>query len=987
MQKLSKALCFFLLLLLSVGALAQTVVSGTVTDPGNAPLSGVSVRLRGTSTATITDAAGRFSLTVPQPSGTLEFTFVGFATQTVTISPSTTNYTIRLQEAEARLNEVVITGLASSVRRSNLGNAVASVSAKELTGTTVQPTMDAALYGKFTGSNISANSGAPGGGISVKLRGITSLVASSQPLFIVDGVFFDNSSIAPGLNSVSRAAGQGSSSNQDNPSNRIADLDPEDIERIEILKGASAAAIYGSRAAAGVVLVTTKRGRNGKPRIELSQSFGFQSQLRKLGQRQWTEEKVRASFGANGVALYQAANGRSFDYEEELYGNTGTMSNSRLSVSGGNESTRYYAGYTYKDDEGIVKRTGYRKSSFRLNLDQKVTSFIDANLSANYVSSRADRGFFNNDNTSSTLGVSFVSTPSWVNLYPDQNGNYPDNPFASSNFLQTRDLITNRENVDRFLISGNTTVRILNGARHKLRFIARGGLDQYTLSTVAIFPPELQFQRQGSAATNGASIYGTTISKGKNIAAFLVDEFDVSQRLNLRTQVGLTAEDLDQNNVLNTATQLIGSQTNLNQASAIRAEQERRIQRDRGFFVQEEINFEDKIIGTLGLRGDKSSRNGQANKLYYYPKASVAFNVHRLLPWNGTTVSQLKLRSAYGQSGNFAPFGAIYSPLVPSIFTGTTGSVVGLIRGNPALEPERQKELELGFDAGFLNNRISLEVTYYTKDVEDLILQVVVPLSSGYSTYWQNVAAIQNKGIEIGLNTSPVVSKSFRWNMTTNFWKNTAKVTRLDVPAFNTGAFGATLGTYRIELGKSPTQIVGIGTANDKVDPASGVAVYGNGEPDFNLSSYNNMTYKNLELNFLWHWKKGGENINLSTLLSDLSGTSPDYDERDLDPSGQKNNGDYRASTLGSSARAWVEDASYIRLREVGLTYRLPASLFRNIANVRLGVSGRNLINIFDYNSYDPEVSNFGSNAISSNVEVTPFPSARSVHFNLYVTF
>jgi TonB-dependent SusC/RagA subfamily outer membrane receptor len=549
----------------------------------------------------------------------LEFSFVGYTAQTVSLQPNVTTYNIKLQEAEGRMNEVVITGLATSVKRSNLGNAVASVSAKELTGTTILPTLDAALYGKFPGSNISANSGAPGGGISIKLRGITSLVANSQPLFIVDGVYYDNSSINPGLNSVSRAAGQGNTNFQDNPSNRIADLDPDDIERVEILKGASAAAIYGSRAAAGVVLVTTKRGRIGTPRIEVSHSIGMQEQLKKLGQRQWTEEKVRAALGDNAVALYRAANGRTFDYEEELYGQKGLLNNSRLSISGGSERTNYFVGFTHKDDEGIVKRTGYQKTSVRLNLDQKVTKFIDANFNANYVTSRADRGFFNNDNTSTTLGVSYVSTPSWINLYPDANGNYPNNPLIPSNFIQTRNLMTNRENVDRVLLGGTATWRIFTKDQQTLRLIARGGLDQYTLNTTAIFPRQLQFQSGGNG-TNGASINGTTISKGTNLAAFLVHTYKVSGNFDLRTQAGLTAENLDQNTVVNTATQLIGTQTNLNQAGSIQVEQTKVIQRDRGFFVQEEINYRDLVFLTLGLRGDKSSRNGDANKLYYYPK-------------------------------------------------------------------------------------------------------------------------------------------------------------------------------------------------------------------------------------------------------------------------------------------------------------------------------------------------------------------------------
>jgi outer membrane receptor protein involved in Fe transport len=403
--------------------------------------------------------------------------------------------------------------------------------------------------------------------------------------------------------------------------------------------------------------------------------------------------------------------------------------------------------------------------------------------------------------------------------------------------------------------------------------------------------------------------------------------------------------------------------------------------------AQEEINFKDLLVGTVGVRGDKSSRNGDANKLYYYPKATIAFNIHELPSWGLDKISQLKLRAAYGESGNFAPFGAIYSPLVPVVFNGATGSLITPVRGNDQLQPERQKELEMGIDIGAFRNRLTLEATYYRKNVEDLILNVVVPTSSGFSTAWQNVAAIQNKGIEISLNATPVATKNFQWNQTTSFWRNRAKMTRLDVPAFNTGAFGASLGTYRVEKGKSPTQIVGIGGPDDVKDPATGLAVFGDGEPDFNLSSYHSITYKGLEFRVLAHWKKGGDNINLTTLLADIFGTAPDYDDRGLDPAGQQTNGQYRLAILGTSARAWVQDASYFRVREMGLSYGLPAKWFRDIATVRLGLSGRNLINVFKYPSYDPEVSNFGANAISSNVEVTPFPSSKSMHFNVSVNF
>lgn len=987
MGKLNQLLVWLWVIAAPITALAQQTISGTVVDAANNPLIGVSIQIQNTNIGTTTDANGRFSLTIPGRTGVLQVSSVGYQTQTFNLSDVTDGFTVSLRPDESNLQEVVVTGIASSVRRSNLANAVSTVSAKELVGTTVQPTMDAALYGKFTGSNISANSGAPGGGISVKLRGITSLIANSQPLFIVDGVYYDNSSVLPGLNSVSKAAGQGSTDFQDNQSNRIADLDPEDIERIEILKGASAAAIYGARAAAGVVIITTKRGKSSKPLIELSQSFGVQMQLRKLGMAQWTAQKVVDVFDSSMLSLYNAANGQTFDYEDELFGNKGLMSNTRVSVGGGNEATKYYLGFTYKDDEGIVKRTGYQKSSFRVNVDQRIAKFLDASVSANYVSSRADRGYFNNDNTSSTMGVSYVATPNWVNLYPDANGVYPDHPIVPSNFIQTRDLLTNREKIERILLGGTATWKILNSGTHDLRLIARGGIDQYSLNTIAIFPPELQFQSGGNG-TNGASINGTALTKGTNLSAFLLHSFNATTDLNLRTQAGMTAENFDQDHVLNTATQLIGTQTNVNQAGAVQVQQTKIKQRDRGFFIQEEANFKELLIATIGVRGDKSSRNGDANKLYYFPKGSIAFNVHNLGGLSLGPISQLKLRGAYGESGNFAPFGAIYSPLVSVGYSGTTGSLINLTRGNPNLEPERQKELEFGIDLGAWNNRATLEFTYYRKIVDDLILKADVALSSGFSDYWQNVAKIRNTGIEIALNATPIEKKGFRWTQTTAFWQNNAEVTRLDVPPFNTGAFGATLGTYRIEQGKSPTQIVGVGRVKeDGADPNTGLAVFGDGEPDFNLSSYHFLTYKNFDFSFLLHWKKGGDNINLTTFLSDIFGTSADWDDRDLDPAGQLTNGQYRLEISGVTAQPWVQDASYFRVREMGLTYTLPKEWFRNIANVRVGVSGRNLINVFDYPSYDPEVSNFGIGAISSNVEVTPYPSSKSVHFNVYVNF
>ena len=299
----------FLLLLLPEAAMAQFTATGRVTDQRTKePIVGASVLVKSTTTGTVTNAEGEFRLDVPGQAATLTVSYIGYLSQDVPVTPSSGNLTIGLAEDVTKLEEVVVTGLASSIKRSNLANAVGTVSAQELTGTTTPQTLDAALYGKITGANIVANSGAPGGGISMKLRGITTITGSSEPLYIVDGVYMDNSAIPSGINLVTAASrASGATSTQDNPSNRIADLNPADIENIEVLKGPSAAAIYGARANAGVVIITTKRGKGGKTSISFNQDIGVASALNLLGMRNYTDERVLASFNEAELARFQAA--------------------------------------------------------------------------------------------------------------------------------------------------------------------------------------------------------------------------------------------------------------------------------------------------------------------------------------------------------------------------------------------------------------------------------------------------------------------------------------------------------------------------------------------------------------------------------------------------------------------------------------------------------------------------------------------------------
>ncbi len=1008
----TRILSLLAFVLLSVSTvMAQSSVTGNIKDGTGEDLIGVSVLVKGTAIGTISDFEGNYSINFPGDAATLVFSYIGFSDQEIEVTSSTGKLDVVLSDESTVLDEVVVTGFATNVKRSNLANSVASISADKLTGITVQSTMDGALYGKFKGAEIRSNSGAPGGGMSVKLRGVTSIFGDQQPLYIVDGIYVNNSSISLGTNIVSAAAGGGNTAtNQDDASNRIADIDPEDIESIEILKGASAAAIYGSRAAGGVVLITTKKGKAGKTRVSLGQTIGFSSPTRLLGTRDWDAQKIRdfyfaepddeteeerqsrieaadaevAKFNANGIT----------DYEAELYDRTATSYNTRLNISGGTDKTSFFIGGTYKDVEGIVENTGYEKAAVRVNVGHKFTNWLDLYVTNNFINAQSDRGFFNNGNTNTTVGYALAFTQPWEDLFPDENGNYPANPEVGSNVLETVALITNREKTNRYLGSATATARLFQNDNNNLKLVLRGGLDQYTHRTTGLFPQELSFFRDPNSL-RGVSISGSSVNTNRNLAAFLVHTLFAESGLSFRTQVGITQEDFNLNTVISTATGINGSQTNVDQATNLQPFQNRIIQQDKGFFAQEEVNYDDKIIATVGLRADKSSNNGDANKLYYYPKANIAFNLHEFDFWTVSAVNQFKLRAAFGQSGRFSNFDDRFNVFQGTLIDGNSGIFNTILRGNPDVEPERQSEIEFGADFGFLNNKINLDITYYIKEIDDLLLQANVETSSGYTRRVINGGALRNNGLEIGLSATPVTG-DFSWNTGVNFWTNTSEVTRLDVPAFNLGGFAASLGQYRIEEGKSATQIVGTydpescatGDCSDLDPDGDGFRVYGDAEPDFNMSWFNGLSYKGLELNFLWHWKQGGDGVNLSTLLWDLAGLTWDYDDVDLDPAGAQGNGDYRTSQwFAGNAGPWIEDAGYIRLREVGLYYTIPRSVFNEAMALKLGVSGRNLINIFDYNSYDPEVSNFGGNVLANTIEVTPFPTAKTFNFHVNLYF
>ncbi|WPP50070.1 SusC/RagA family TonB-linked outer membrane protein [Catalinimonas niigatensis] len=995
--------CHVCMMFLLVGtqAWAQNyTISGRVTDASSQDgLAGVNVVVEGTTTGTITDLDGNYRLQLSQQNPTLVFSFIGYLSKKISVTDGQTTVNVNLEEDVTNLEEVVVTGLASSVKRSNLANAVSTVSAEELVETTSPQTLDNALYGKVPGVNMVANGGAPGGGINVQLRGISTLGAgSSQPLYIIDGVYVDNSTIQSGRTLVSGAGSGSSNATQDDASSRIADLNPDDIESIEILKGPSAAAIYGTRANAGVIIITTKRGKAGQTKVSLKQDIGFAQALNLLGTDPWNPAKINTFYGEGTQQAEQeleaynqaVSEGRITDWEEEFYGETGLLTNTQLSISGGDAKTLFYVSGGVRSEEGIIKNTGFDRYSFRGNLEHKLTDNITIKSGSNYVRSKTQRGFTGNQNdTGGSIGYNIAYLPSYADIFPNAQGDYPINPYFNDNPLAIRDLGVNESEVDRFIQSFDLAANLWSNNTSFLTLSARGGIDYLSSNGMVYFPEILQHQQ--ALANPGDIVISKQDNFNTNFQTFLTFNTTVGDNINFNTQVGTVRLFQTQDILLNRGVGLSGGQTSLRWAkvTSVLAQEEQHIT-DVGLVAQEEVNWDDKIIGTLGVRFDKSTLNRDQEKFYPFPKASLAVNISNFDFWNVQAVNQLKVRAAYGETGGLPKFGRTFASLTPQLIGNRLGGQVaaGTLNArdvDPNLVPETATELEFGVDASFLDGRLGLEFTYYNKEVRDLILDLQPAESTGITAIATNAADLTNKGIEIALNTYPVRTQNFSWFSKFIYWRNESEITRLDIPEFLSGSFGGgSLGKYLVAEGFSPTTVVGT-----PVDTESGrLTVFGDGQPDFQMSFFNQINFlRNFDLTFLFHWKSGGENINLTTFLTDGGGTTTDW-SADSDGDGIPNGRD-RTDEFGPGAARFISDASYVKLRELGLYYTLPQGVVENsfIDRVKLGVSGNNLLLWSDYPSYDPEVSNFGSDPLNATVEVTPFPSSRRIFFHVQLDF
>ena len=952
-------------------ASAFAAVSGTISDAKTGePLIGTSVFVKGTFVGTTTDDRGIYSLDA-SPGDVLVVAFIGYKTQEIAVSDGVSALNIALETDVLRQDEVIVTGLATTVKRRNAANAVAVVTGDDLVNAPIQ-TLDQALSGQFAGVNVRRNTGAPGGGVNVNLRGSSTLTGSTQPLYVIDGVIVNNDANQSGVDVITKATGAGSERPQGQPTNRIGDINPNDIESIEVLKGASAAAIYGAKASNGVIIISTKRGRGGKTKFNFSTRTGSSSLLKKMGHREFeTYAEAEEQYGADIADLGNNSSGtwagNNFDYEEILYGEEGKLTEHTLSAIGGNERTQFYIGGQYMDEGGIIVNTGYKKLSGRINVSHRFSEKAKLSVSTNLIRSEADRGVTGNDNTNMTYGFSIGFTPSFIDITDsDGDGVFPDNPTNPSNPLETAEYFVNNELTHRALGSLTFDYNLFKKANQSFNFLAVGGADFYNQENEVFIPAFLQIEESNDEP--GQSVMTTTDNLNTNLSLNVVHKLKMSG-MNFNTTAGLQYETYDWNSVFVHAMGMIPTQTNVDKASSQSVYHDRAKRQDRGQFFQEEVTIGDNIYLAFGMRGDVSSTMGDTETMEWYPKLAASYQLGEF----AGVFDNFKVRFAMGETGNMPQPKAKYTTMSSSNTSGINGLIQASTRGNSSIKPERTAETEFGADFSVMGGLATVEVTMYTQNITDLILLVDLPASSGSLYGWENGGEMETKGTELtlGLNPTQLVSLGgLDWNFRMNYYTSESKVTKLNVDPYNFGGFATFLGTYRIEEGWSPTAIVGSETNAD-----GSYQKLGDENPDYRVSFHNSLRFGPVEVAFLIDHKEGGHAINLANLIYDLGGTTADYEE----------NGGDRLGGLGVETQPYVESTTYTALRDVSVNFTLPDNIsdMAGVKYLKVGIAGRNIWLDTEYTGLSPEVSQFGNEAVGGSVDTNPFPLSKSFYLTL----
>jgi len=974
---------FMLLFACSVAFAQQKTVTGTVTGEDGKPLSGATVSAVGANASTVTNASGKFSLSVPEKVKSLTISYVGLGTQQVPATEG--NLSVQLKSQASDVSEVVVVGYGTKLKR-DVTSSIAKVSAKEFQNLPL-PSFEQALQGRAAGVFINTGSGKLGQGFNIRVRGISSISANQQPFVVIDGVPV-----------VSQALG--SATEPDNP---LASINPDDIESIEVLKDAASAAIYGSRASNGVILVTTKSGKKGKTKLNLGYFTGVSTPTKKgnfLNATQYRELFTAASENMGyDVASEFADNTGTDDWDKNLDENwadeafqRGSISQYNLSLTGGDDRTKFLFSGSFNDQKGIMIGNRLTRATGRMNIDHTINKIfkIGTNISLNQMNNYripSDNAF---------------SNPLQLNALPplqpirDAEGKYNSATLYYNNLLEFEGNNRNQNVTYRTISNVYAEAQILPN----LKFRTQNGIDFNNLQETQFLgrrtldgaPEGYSFDNQ---VTSRVFTTTNTLNWNQNYGEHKVDALggmEYQRGVSSGASVEGRAFPSDKFTKIANAAIISGGSSSETQYRFI------------SYFSRANYSYKGKYLLSGSFRVDGSSRFGKDNKYGVFPAASVGWimSEESFLKQN-QVINSLKLRSSYGKTGN-AEIGnfssrTLYTSSPYADIAGILASQIGVDN----LSWENTYQFDIGLDFALLDNRITGEVDYFSKNTKDLLLNVPLPSINGFTNVTKNIGDMVNTGWELVLNVN-VIRRPFNWTTSFNISTYKNEVTRLVSPVppgqrtlgrLAVGApFGQFFGPKYLGVDADNGDALYLG-ADGKPTNDYGAAVQtvvGDPNPDFYGGWNNRFSYKEFDLDIQCQFVKGGDIYNIAGFFQSVNGDY--FDNQTVDQMNYwKNPGDvtdipqprlYEGNGAGKSSR-WVQDGSYFRVKSLNLGYNVARKVLQKykIESARIYVAAQNLLTFTNYKGYDPEVNTTYTGNINLGHDFYTPPQARTITFGI----
>ncbi len=993
-------------------------VKGKVSDASGAPLPGVSIIVKGTTAGTITDADGNYTLTNVPANATLVFSFVGMKTQELPVNGQA-RVNVMLQESTIGLEEVVAIGY-GSVKKSDLTGAVSSVSSDELKDR-IGATFDQLITGRAAGVNIVQSSGEPGAGVTIKIRGSASVNAGTSPLYVIDGYAMDNGSMD--VNS-------GAEFDGNTARNPLTSLNPSDIESIEILKDASATAIYGARGANGVIIITTKKGSPGKPVIAYDAYYGVQNVAHKIDVLTAPEYRTvlneliaaGASSAADSVAVFS---GRGTDWQDEIFERRAPIQSHNLSIRGEKDAINYFVSLNYFNQNGVVMSSGYKRYGARANLtiDPSDKLQVGINLNTNY-----DRS----DDVSTGFGINGEAGAIYaaLNFDPtlpvkDENGDYMissaldmDNPVASA---KGKEAISNAY---RTFGTVYAQYKILPGLTFKVNF---GGDIRNERRDVYVS----RLTKHGSASGGIASI--STGQKSNYLEEATLSYSKKTGKHNVNAVIGSTFQKFLTSYTYQEASEFPSDATgtdnmSLGTQSTYDMGSSKYGSRLLSYLGRVNYDFDNKVLLTASLRIDGSSKFGENNRFGYFPSAAIGWKLQEE-PFlkDIEAISVAKLRASWGQTGNESignnAYMLTYSTGTDAILDEEAVSSTAPTRlPNPDLKWETTEQTDFGIDFGFFENRISGTADYFNKTTKDMLLSKPVSASTGFTSKTENAGSAAVKGWEFSVTTFNLTNK-FTWKSTINLTSMKSKVKSLGgVDEFTTGSAGQSGNIFLVREGEPlyafyGYQVEGIwqkdddfSTMSDTYEPgdlkfkdqdnsgsinANDKVILGTSMPRYEWSFINTFGYKKFELSVSVEGSHGGKMLNQNLVDSYYPVSfrrnrfaKPYLNRWTEDNPSTKypsfvSTGNWGSTQVNSIT---VEDASYVRLKNVTLRYFIHLRNQNIFKSLNVYLTAENLVTFTKYSGFDPTINPNGGDPYR-RIDFSAYPTSRVFTTGISVEF